>query len=142
MLQIKDLKASIGKSEILRGLTLDVNAGEVHAIMGPPGSGPRPLAQVVAQDDLSVATNGEGVGDARHTAFPQVRLRSGVIARDGLQRAPAEGLVPAHSLEIAHRAASPPLDVAVPFQQLPAVDGGQRPERYGGRVEVRRIEPT
>ncbi len=48
MLEIKNLKAGIGETEILTGLSLSVKAGEVHAIMGPNGSGKSTLALVIA----------------------------------------------------------------------------------------------
>lgn len=48
MLQIKDLHVSIDNRQILKGLNLEVNAGEVHAIMGPNGTGKSTLANVIA----------------------------------------------------------------------------------------------
>ena len=39
MLDIKDLRATVADKEILKGITLTVNAGEVHAVMGPAGDG-------------------------------------------------------------------------------------------------------
>ena len=58
MLSIKDLKASVEGKEILKGLNLEVKAGEVHAIMGPNGSGKSTLASVLAGREDYIVDSG------------------------------------------------------------------------------------
>ncbi len=58
MLNIKDLRASAGGVEILKGINLAVKPGEVHAIMGPNGSGKSTLAQVLAGHPAYEVTGG------------------------------------------------------------------------------------
>ena len=59
MLSIKNLHVVVDGKEIIRGLSLDVKAGEVHAIMGPNGSGKSTLAHVLAGRDGYEVTSGE-----------------------------------------------------------------------------------
>ncbi len=59
MLEIKNLHARIGDREILKGLTLTVNPGEVHAIMGPNGAGKSTLSYILAGKDDYEITEGE-----------------------------------------------------------------------------------
>jgi len=59
MLKINNLHASIGGKSILKGINLEVKAGEVHAIMGPNGSGKSTLASVIAGKEDYEVTKGE-----------------------------------------------------------------------------------
>ena len=59
LLEIKDLRASIGDTEILHGINLTVNSGEVHAIMGPNGSGKSTLSYVLSGRDGYEVTGGD-----------------------------------------------------------------------------------
>ena len=59
LLSIKNLHASINGKEILRGINLEVNKGEVHAIMGPNGTGKSTLASVIAGREVFEVTEGE-----------------------------------------------------------------------------------
>jgi Fe-S cluster assembly ATP-binding protein len=81
MLSIKNLHASINDKEILKGINLEIKAGEVHAIMGPNGSGKSTLSAVIAGKEEyevtegSVFLNGEDLEDSA----PEERAHKGIF---------------------------------------------------------------
>jgi Fe-S cluster assembly ATP-binding protein len=81
MLQIKNLHASAEGKEILRGIDLEVNTGELHAIMGPNGSGKSTLAQVLAGRDVYKVTGGEVIYEGKDllAMSPEERAREGLF---------------------------------------------------------------
>jgi Fe-S cluster assembly ATP-binding protein len=81
MLSIKNLQAKIGDKQILNGINLEVNPGEVHAIMGPNGSGKSTLASVLAGREEFEVTEGEVVYNGKNLLefSPEDRAREGLF---------------------------------------------------------------
>ena len=81
LLEIKNLHASVEGNEILKGVSLTVNEGEVHSIMGPNGSGKSTLANVLAGRPDYTVTSGEVVFDGHDILKldPEIRARMGIF---------------------------------------------------------------
>ena len=80
LLNIKDLYAKVGEKEILKGLNLKINKGEVHVIMGPNGAGKSTLANIILNNPQYEVTNGEITLDGENIKG----LKTDEIAKKGI----------------------------------------------------------
>ncbi|HPS45856.1 MAG TPA: Fe-S cluster assembly ATPase SufC [Bacteroidales bacterium] len=81
LLSIKNLKVTVNNKKIINGFNLDVNAGEVHAIMGPNGTGKSTLAAAIAGKENYKVTEGEIIFKGKNLLelAPDVRSKEGIF---------------------------------------------------------------
>lgn len=81
MLSIRNLHAEVEGKQILKGINLEINRGEIHAIMGPNGSGKSSLASVLAGRESYTVTQGEIIFDGQDLLemAPEERARAGMF---------------------------------------------------------------
>jgi Fe-S cluster assembly ATP-binding protein len=81
ILSVRDLTANVDGTQILKGLNLEVKAGEIHAIMGPNGSGKSTFSKILAGHPAYEVTSGEVIfmGENLLEKEPEDRARSGVF---------------------------------------------------------------
>lgn len=81
MLKVNELKASVAGQQILKGVNLEVNSGEIHAIMGPNGSGKSTFANVLAGNEAYEVDSGKVLFDGKNLLdlSPDDRAKEGVF---------------------------------------------------------------
>ena len=81
MLEVKNLHATIAGKEILRGINLTIKDGEIHAIMGPTGSGKSTLSAVLTGNPLYEVTEGEAIFNGKNLIEmkPEDRAHEGLF---------------------------------------------------------------
>jgi len=139
LLQIRDLHARVaapGGREILKGVNLTVNAGEVHAIMGKNGSGKSTLAQVLAGRDAYEVTHGEVLYNGRDLLGLSAEER----AREGIFLAfqyPVE--IPGVSTDYFLKAA---LNAIRRHRGEPEIEPQQFLQLLRGKMEMLKMDPS
>ena len=81
MLSIKNLTVNVGDKQILKGINLEIKAGEIHAIMGPNGSGKSTLSHILSGKGGYEVTGGEVIYQGKNLLDmpPEIRAREGVF---------------------------------------------------------------
>ncbi len=81
MLQVKNLHARVEEKNILKGINLEVNPGEIHAVMGPNASGKSTLSNVLTGRDIYTVTDGEVLFEGKNLLemAPEDRAREGIF---------------------------------------------------------------
>lgn len=80
MLKIDNLSVKVGDKRILKNLNLNINDGEVHAIMGPNGTGKSTLSKVIMRDDTFTVTS----GSIEYNGKDIISLTTDEVARSGI----------------------------------------------------------
>lgn len=84
MLEIKNLHAKVGDTEVIKGLNLKIQAGEVHAIMGPNGAGKSTLSKILAGHPAYEVTSGEVLYDINFEMKNLLDLEPDERAKEGV----------------------------------------------------------